>query len=134
MEAIGLLLEKMGGQEAGWWVYDGTDLGYRFNKETHSEIGIESWFNGNGLTSFFIKITTWPTKYASAKKHWENYEDAVKKTYGIDINFDGNRVNLVVEKDLQVDWENNQDGAIKTITGKLKECYDFLKELAEKKS
>lgn len=66
-------------ESLGWWVYDNTDLGYKYEKDDEFyEIGIESGFDLND--SFNVQITIWrPDKRPSILN---NYKQIILDTFG----------------------------------------------------
>ena len=124
--------------KATWWIYDKRDLGVQFKTESPNKylIGIESNFdydkNNNPLGIFRIYITTWKMVCWEPYKKIEslqNYPDIILKDIG-EIN-NNNRVYLHMRpielKEFNDDRDAYQEGIIK----KLKEYYDFLKEITD---
>ena len=112
-----------------WWIYQGFDLGVKFNEGTDKLIGIESRFEqayGNPLAEFRICFTTWKVGRITPQQCWAHYESEIKSKYP-DCEIDtgsGNNENRVYYH-LPVIKNDKFD----EIIPKLKEYYQFLKDL-----
>ena len=98
-------------------------------KDERIRIGIQSHFDFdvetmNPVGLFCITILTWDAK------SWEKFENKVTERYGKNTN------NSVPQKHVElptIEQKNfdNEESFHKEIIDKLKECYDFLKEITD---
>lgn len=141
VDKISELLEEINEKtNATWWDYKGWDLGVQFKTESPNKylIGIESHFeydndnNNNPLGIFRIYITTWKMACWEPYKNIEklqNYPDITHKDIG-ELN-GYNRVYLHMRPIKLKDFNDNFDAYKEEIIKKLKEYYDFLKEITD---
>lgn len=115
-----------------WWLWEKWDLSVSFNDGTDKKIGIESSFKevgSNPLAVFKIYITTWGNHNQSLNS-WKPYKNDVVAKYNSSYLDEGDseggngRVYLHVA---EIDGNKADE-----IISKLSECYDFLKDLADK--
>lgn len=125
-EQVALLKEMVAKStnSGDWWVWEGGDLGFSFNNDTH-RIGIESWFideGGNPCARYYICVTTWKTA------DWEPYKEAVTSRfagdYDIQEEYRGKRVYLHLTD--SIPGNDSQQ-----IIEKLTDVYNRMKEITD---
>lgn len=92
-------------------------------------IGIQSHFEFDAQTMnpvglFCITILTWDAK------SWEKFENKVTERYGKNTNNSGPQKHVELPTIEQKNFDN-EESFHKEIIDKLKECYDFLKEITD---
>lgn len=126
--------EKELGKE--WYVDDKYDQGWMLRgplfsdkKDKRIRIGIQSHFDFdvetmNPVGLFCITILTWDDK------SWDIFKSKVTERYGENTNNSGPQIHVKLPTIEQKNFDN-EESFHKEIIDKLKECYDFLKEITD---
>ena len=114
-----------------WQSYNGWNLFVNFEHGINIASNFESDSNENPYERFRIYITT------GKMECWKKYKDIVEKKYPNKIKLDegeentDNRIYFHLKPIELKDYNDNFSIYKEEITNKLKECYDFLKEITD---
>lgn len=109
--------------KAGWWIWEGWDLGFSFNDKTN-RIGIESSYEATEkgyCGEFHIYITTWD------KSNWFPYKEAVLEAFPNYIKLDENRGKRTYLHLPIIDGDKTEE-----IVNALVDAYDKMKSITDK--
>lgn len=134
-EVIAKLYGKIREETSGKWeIWDNWDLFIKFNDNTEKKIGIESSFNevgDNPLAVFKIYITTWGNHTQSINS-WNLYEKAIMEESKYSDCYLDRGENVGGNGRVYLHVAEIEGDKTDVIISKMKECYNFLNELAEK--
>ena len=114
-----------------WQSYNGWNLFVNFEHGINIASNFESDSNENPYERFRIYITT------GKMECWKKYKDIIEKKYPNKIKLDegedntDNRIYFHLKPIELKDYNDNFSIYKEEITNKLKECYDFLKEITD---